>query len=108
VLIRHDTERVGDPILNRNKMPILINIDFLSQHPLESQIHRFIPGGLAGETRELFPIGWNLTLLHVRDSCKTLIKNDMILGGDSRGFRIENQGNASGMERGVPEIDSNS
>jgi hypothetical protein len=109
VLIRHDTERIGDPILrNRNKMPILVDIHFLSRHPLESQIHRFIRGGLGGETRELFPVGWNFTSLPVRDCCKIIINNDVILGGDSHGFRVENQGYASSVERGVPELDSNS
>jgi hypothetical protein len=108
MLISHDTERVGDSILNWNEMPILVGINFLSRHPLESRIHRFICGGLDGEMRKLFPVGWNFISLHVRDCCKIIIKDDVILGGDSRGVRVENQGHTASMDGGVAEIYSNS
>ena len=98
MLIRHDIKRVGNPVLNWNKMAILIDIHLLPRHPFESQVNRLICGRFRTKLAEIIPIGWDLTTLHKRDSTKIVIEDGVILGGNSGCLRVEDKSKATSMK----------
>ena len=104
MLIRHDIKRVGNPVLNWNKMAILIDIHLLPRHPFESQIDRLHCGRFCTELAEIIPVGWDLTTLHKQDSTKIIVKDNVILERDSDSLWFKYKSNAIGMKGRMPKV----